>query len=197
MRILTTPVAYLGYLAFREYKFEQIGNLLLASIFFTSVGLVVTHLLPYGDSYMEKTLIIYICEAQIQLFIVTSYFYRKNKSIKDEFIKLTIIFSIGIIFIYFFFPMFNFWAQIIVFMRVLQFSFFFAYTYKNKLLNWQILWSIWTLLFSNILSVVFLFIEPSKFFHVFVMASFFISKFLFVNGLIESLKSKRAKILQL
>jgi hypothetical protein len=197
MRILTTAIAYLGYLSFREFKFEQIGNLLFASILFTCLGLVVTHLLPYGDNYLETTLIIYICEAQIQLFIITSFFYTKNKSTKDELIKLTIIFSIGIIFIYFFFPMFNFWAQIIVFMRVLQFSFFFAYTYKNKLLNWQILWSIWTLLFSNILSVIFLFIDPSKIFHVLIMASFFASKFLFVNGLIASLKSKRAKIFQL
>ena len=155
MRVLTVTMAYLGYLSFRKYKFESIGNLLAASIVFGSLGLVVTHVIPYGVNYMQSTLIIYICEAQIQLFIITHYFYPKDKSIKDEFIKLIIIFSLGMIFIYFFFPMFSFGAQAIVFIRILQFSFFFAYTYKNKLLNWQIHWSVWMLLFSNIFSVLF------------------------------------------
>ncbi len=191
MRVLTVTMAYLGYLSFRKFKFESIGNLLAASIVFGSLGLVVTHVLPYGVNYMQSTLIIYIFEAQIQLYIITHYFYPKDKSIKDEFIKLIIIFSLGMIFIYFFFPMFSFGAQAIVFIRILQFSFFFAYTYKNKLLNWQIHWSVWVLLFSNIFSVLFLYISSSKNYHILVMTSLFTSKFLFVNGLIQSIKIKK------
>lgn len=195
MRVLTVPVAYIGYLYFKKYKLEPIGNLLAASIIVSSFGLIVTHILPYGVNYMQTTLIIYIIEAQIQLFIITHYFYPKDKSIKDEFMKLFIIFSLGMIFIYFFFPMFSFSTQTIVFIRILQFSFFIAYTYKNKLLNWQIHWSIWMLLFSNIISVLFLYISPSKIYHILVMASLFASKFLFVNGIIQSLKIK--KVIQL
>jgi hypothetical protein len=191
LRILTVPVAYLGYLSFRKYKFEPIGNLLAASIIFSSLGLVVTHVIPYGVNYMQSTLLIYIFEAQIQLFIITHYFYPKDKSIKDEFIKLIIIFSLGMIFIYFFFPMFNFTTQTIVFFRILQFSFFIAYTYNNKFLNRQIHWSVWMLLISNIISVLFLYISPSKNYHILVMSSLFASKFLFVNGLIQSIKIKK------
>lgn len=191
MRVLVVPVAYIGYLSFRKYRFEPIGNLLAASIIFSCFGLVVTHVLPYGDNYMQSTLIIYICEAQIQLFIITRFFYPKDKSMKDEFTKLLIIFSVGVVFIYYFFPMFSFGAQTIVFIRILQFSFFFAYTYKNKLLNWQIHSSVWMLLFSNIISVLFLYISPSKSYHTLVMASLFTSKFLFVNGLIQSVKIKK------
>lgn len=196
MRVLTVPVAYIGYLSYKKYKLEPIGNLLAASIIISSFGLVVTHVLPYGDNYMQSTLIIYICEAQIQLFIITRYFYPKDKSMKDEFIKLIIIFSLGMIFIYYFFPMFSFGAQTIVFIRILQFSFFVAYTYNNKLLNWQINGSVWMLLFSNIISVLFLYISPSKSYHTLVMASLFTSKFLFVNGLIQSLKIKKVKHLK-
>ncbi len=195
LRVLTVPVAYIGYLSFRKYKLEPIGNLLAASIIISSFGLIVTHILPYGANYMQTTLIIYIIEAQIQLFIITHYFYPKDKSIKDEFMKLFIIFSLGMIFIYLFFPMFSFSTQTTVFIRILQFSFFIAYTYKNKLLHWQIHWSIWMLLFSNIISVLFLYISPSKIYHILVMASLFTSKFLFVNGIIQSLKIK--KVMQL
>ena len=191
LRILTVPVAYLGYMSYKKYKFEPIGNLLAASIIFGSLGLVVTHVIPYGVNYLQSTLIIYIIEAQIQLFIITHYFYPKDKSIKDEFIKLIIIFSLGMIFIYFFFPMFSFTTQTIVFFRILQFSFFFAYTFKNKLLNWQIHGSVWMLLLSNIISVLFLYISPSKNYHILVMSSLFASKFLFVNGLIQSIKIKK------
>jgi hypothetical protein len=122
---------------------------------------------------------------------VILYFYPKDKSIKDEFIKLIIIFSLGMIFIYFFFPMFSFTTQTIVFFRILQFSFFIAYTFKNKLLNWQIHGSVWMLLLSNIISVLFLYISPSKNYHILVMSSLFASKFLFVNGLIQSIKIKK------
>ena len=191
LRILTVPVVYLGYLSFRKYKFEPIGNLLAASVFFCSFGLAVTNIIPYGVNYLQSTLIIYIIEAQIQLFIITHYFYPKDKSIKDEFIKLIIIFSLGMIFIYFFFPMFSFTTQTIVFIRILQFSFFFAYSYNNKYLNRQIHWSVWMLLLSNIISVLFLYISPSKTYHIFVMSSLFASKFLFVNGLIQSIKIKK------
>lgn len=193
MRVVTVPVLYLGYLSFRKNKFDTIGNLLAVSIVFTCIGLVATHLIPYGEDYMQTTLIIYIFETQIQLFIITHFFYPKNKSMKDELTKLGIIFSVGVIFIYFFFPMFSFTAQTIVFIRILQFSFFFAYTYKNKLLNWQVHWSVWVLLFSNIISVLFLYITASKIFHTLVMASFFASKFLFVNGLVKSIILKKAK----
>ncbi len=197
MRILTVPVVYLGYLSFRKYKFEPIGNLLAASIIFCSFGLVVTHVMPYGVNYLQSTLIIYIIETQIQLFIITHYFYPKDKSIKDEFIKLIIIFSLGMLFIYFFFPMFSFTTQTIVFLRILQFSFFFAYSYNNKFLNRQIHWSVWMLLFSNIISVLFLYISSSKIYHIFVMSSLFASKFLFVNGLIQSIKIKKNNHLEM
>ncbi|MCP9762055.1 hypothetical protein EGI31_03750 [Lacihabitans soyangensis] len=190
-RVLTFPIAYLGYLSFKKYRLEPIGSLIAASIIVSIVGLIVTHTQPYGVNYLTRVLIIIIVETQIQLFIITHYFYPKDKSIKDEFIKLTIIFSLGMIFIYFFFPLFNFGTQAIVFIRILQFSFFIAYTYNNKLLNWQIQWSVWLLLFSNIISMYFLYISPSKIYHVLVMISLFTSKFLFVNGIIESLKIKK------
>lgn len=190
-RVLTFPIAYLGYLSFKKFRLEAIGNLLAASIVVSIVGLMVTHILPYGVNYLPRTLIIVIIETQIQLFIITHYFYPKDKSIKDEFIKLSIIFLLGTIFIYFFFPLFNFGTQAIVFIRILQFSFFIAYTYNNKLLNWQIQWSVWMLLFSNIISMYFLYISPSKIYHVLVMISLFTSKFLFVNGIIASLKIKK------
>lgn len=193
MRVMIVPILYLGYLNFRKYRQEAIGNLLAISLAFTIIGLVVTHLLPYSDNYMHKTLVIYIFEAQIQLFIISRFFYPKNKSMRDEFTKLVIIFSAGMIFIFLFFPMFSFAAQTTVFIRILQFSFFFAYTYKNKLLNRQIHWSVWVLLFSNIISVLFLYITASKVLHTLVMASFFTSKFLFVNGLIQSVITKKAK----
>jgi hypothetical protein len=197
MRVMIMPILYLGYLNFRKYRQEPIGNLLASSLIFTCLGLVVTHLLPYSDNYMQTTLIIYILEAQIQLFIITRFFYPKNKSMRDEFTKLIIIFSAGMIFIFLFFPMFSFAAQTIVFIRILQFSFFFAYTYKNKLLHRQIHWSVWVLLSSNIISVLFLYITASKMFHTLVMASFFTSKFLFVNGLIKSIILKKARQLKI
>jgi hypothetical protein len=189
-RTMAIPIAYIGYLRFMKFKFEPIGNLLAISLFFSFLGLAITYLLSYGESYMQTTLLIYIVEAQIQLFIITHFFYPKDKSMKDEFTKLIIIFSTGILFIYFFFPMFSFGAQMTVFIRIMQFSFFVAYTYKNKLLHWQVIWSIWVLLLSNFISVLFLYLSPSKILHILVMSTLYISKFMFVNGLIHSIKLK-------
>ncbi len=177
-----------SYLQHRQYRFHKIDYWLTLSLFFTLVGLLTSHLIPKNAYYLSINSIVYFVEIQLQIMIVRHFFYSKNNILSEEIIKVIMVFTIGIAFIYLIFPLMDFWDQIIVFSRILQFSFLFAYIFKNRKLHYQIDISFWTILISNILSVVVLYVQVPYYYQLFANFLFFTSKIAFVNGLILSTK---------
>ena len=190
-RFLIVPAAFIGYLEYRAYTFQKIDIYLTISLLFISLGLFTSYLIPPNQYYITINSVIYFVEIQLQILIIRSFFYSKTNKISDEITKSIIVITVGIVFIYLLFPMMDFWDQIVVFSRVLQFSFFFAYVFRNKNLHLQIELSFWTILISNILSVIVLYIQVPGFTVFLANFLFFTSKILLVNGLILSIQQKQ------
>lgn len=190
-RLLLVLVAFYGYSDKREYNFHKIDKLLALSLFFATIGLLTSYLIPVNRYYITINSVVSFIEIQLQIFIIRSFFYSKTDKLSDEITKTVIVLSVGMAFIYLLFPMMDFWDQIVIFSRVLQFSFFFAYVFRNKNLHLQVELSFWTILISNILSVVVLYIQVHEFSNLFANFLFFVSKLLFIIGLLYSIKRKK------
>lgn len=175
--------AILGY--FRKFHFTRNDYLLLIIFIFLMLGLNFGYYFNKEKNYIPLILIIYFIEIQLQIKILKNHTNIILSTYKQDFIKIIIIFSLGLFIIIMFFPQFSFINQILLFINVLQHAIFISIVFRNSRLNSAISISLWLLILSDISSLIHMVMFKNPYDYAITMVLVYFSKFYFLIGYLK------------
>lgn len=181
-------LAYYYYQA-RLPKTEIIDKLLLLSLGISFLGIWVSSLFNRDAALINLVTIIYIIEGQINLFILSKLNRYSGTNNKNDLWRISALLVLAIGFIYILFPRFTTLTQVLVLIVMIQLGLMSIYGLFKKNIHIGISLSIIVIILSNILSVSSVFLRPIPNDYLWIMGLFYISKILFVEGVLRTLKS--------
>lgn len=183
------PLLAYYYYQSRFPKIEIIDRLLLLSIAISFLGIWESYLLNPNAFTINLSSGIYIIEGQINLFILSKLNKYSHTSNKNDSWRFGVALIIAISFIYLLFPRFATLTQVLVMIIMIQLGLTIIYGFLKKGIHYAISLSIITIILSNILSVSGVFLIPIRNDYLWVMGLAYISKLLFVEGVLKTLES--------
>jgi len=183
------PLLAYYYYQSRFPKIEIIDKLLLLSLGIAFFGIWISYLFNRDAAIINFTTIIYIIEGQINLFILAKLNRYLHTSNKNDIWRVSAALVVAIGFIYVIFPLFATLTQVLVLIVMIQLGLMSIYGLFKKGIHITISLSIITIILSNILSVSGVFLSPIPYDYLWIMGLVYISKLLFVEGVLKTLES--------
>ncbi|CAH0996132.1 hypothetical protein EMA8858_02262 [Emticicia aquatica] len=193
-KALETPLLAYYYYENRKHKLEILDKLLLLSLAITFIGLWSSYLFNKNVENFNVITIIYIIELQITLFILSKLNRDVGYNNKNDSWRISLILITAIGFIYIAFPVFTTLMQCLVLIIMVQQSLMAIYGLFRKGIDIAISISIIVIVTSNILSVIGGFIVRTAYDYLWIMSLSYLSKILFVEGVLKTQKFIQSKV---
>lgn len=188
-KALEMPLLAYYYYQTRVSKIDILDKLLLLSLGISFLGIWISYLFNRDATIINFITIIYIIEGQINLFILSKLNKYLGTNNENDIWRISASLVVAIGFIYMLFPRFATLTQVLVLIVMIQLGLMSIYGLFKKGLHIYITLSIITIILSNILSVSGVFLRPIPYDYFWIMGLVYISKILFVEGVIKTLKS--------
>ncbi|WP_435356861.1 hypothetical protein [Emticicia sp. SJ17W-69] len=188
-KALEMPLLAYYYYQAKAPKLEILDKLLLLYLGVSCFGINVSYLFNQNAVLINFITIIFIIEGQINLFILSKLnsYLGTNNDYDLWRIGVSLIVALG--FIYIIFPKFATITQVLSMIVMLQLGLTCIYGLFKKGINMNISWSIMANILSNILSVSIVFLKPLIYDYLWIMGLVYISKILFVEGVLKTSRS--------